>query len=64
MHQQKKVWDILGNDFANINKWAVRMLASSGDREIGPIGGRRVTTVEYGDAVETLLQNLMLNSMS
>ena len=49
-----KVWDILGNDFPNITKWAVRMLASAGDKELGPIGGRQVTTVEYGNAAETL----------
>ena len=49
-----KVWGILSNDFANVTKWATRMINSERSSDLGPIGGRSVNTVEYGEATETL----------
>ena len=49
-----KVWQILGADFAKVDRWAARMLDSQGNTDLGPKGGRIVQTVEYGEATETL----------
>lgn len=50
----ERVWSILGGDFAEISTWAARMLDSRGDDGLGDMGGRQVTTVEYGPATEIL----------
>ena len=49
-----KLWQILGNDFGEVQQWASRMLESRYDETLGSMGGRKVTTVEYGEANETL----------
>lgn len=48
------VWFILDGEFDDISGWAARMVASEGDASLGPLGGRQVTTVEYGPATETI----------
>ena len=50
-----KVWKIIGADFNKADKWAVRMLKSTGSPDLGPIGGRLIQTVEYGEGKETLV---------
>lgn len=49
-----RVWSILDDQFGEIATWAARMLDSEVDDALGELGGRRVTTVEYGPAAETL----------
>ncbi len=48
------VWTILDADFGSVSAWAARMLESTDDPTLGPLGGRQVVTVEYGPATETL----------
>lgn len=48
------VWSILDDRFGEITIWAARMLDSQVDQSLGELGGRQVTTVEYGQATETL----------
>lgn len=48
------VWSILDAQFGEIATWAARMLDSEADGALGDLGGRRVTTVEYGPATERL----------
>ena len=48
------LWKIIGTDFANVKDWAERMLDSRQGDDLGEMGGRYVTTVEYGEATETL----------
>ena len=49
-----KLWKIIGTDFNQADKWAVRMLKSTGSADLGPIGGRVIQTIEYGEGKETL----------
>ena len=49
-----KVWKIIGTDFNGADKWAVRMLNSTGSAKLGPIGRRVINTVEYGAGEEAL----------
>ena len=48
------VWSILSDEFGEISSWAARMLDSKADDSLAELGGRHVTTVEYGPATETL----------
>ncbi len=51
-----KLWKILGADFGNVDVWASRMLESQASDGLSSLGGRIVTTVEYGEAQEILYE--------
>lgn len=49
-----KLWKIVGTDFAEGDKWAVRLLESHKNNDLGTLGGRVLNTIEYGPAQEVL----------
>ena len=50
------VWNVIGGQFNDVSRWAVRMLSSKANENVDGLGGRIVNTVEYGEAFETLYQ--------
>lgn len=49
-----RVWDVLADEFAHIDRWAARISESAAASGLGQLGGRNVVTVEYGPATEKL----------
>ena len=49
-----KLWTIVGTEFGEGEKWAVRLLKSRKSNELGSLGGRIINTIEYGPAKEIL----------